>query len=871
MKKNKNFFWGLLCLHVFLQQSQIVSSSAASWVTPTLTTAASAGDDRQAVINAINENIGVPAAEAISLIANGAVSPQPYLNYGWFNFFAQALSNGAMPYSGMNTFVLADLFQKAKSSTDYSYIINHLVPALQEMGNNLTNSAQSLVGTLDNVVITTINNNTQMNFDIYQGANVVNVGASNISLQPTILGGGSNSYSPGFKIGSLKPGVNNVALYGAAQGQGDILFVPNDGSGTAPTNGTASGSFRVHFLPPAQSSSSAYVCVQILPIDFPATQDQQTQSMIQRTQCINVSQAKAAINLTLQIEDNMTVWAPSVPATATSAAIQGTPPTQIDQSMIPMYYPSIRNMTLVPQNVPFLCLPESIKSQPILSSWINFINIIVSALQSTQPLMTPDNIANTLANQPVIFLLKQEGNEFGDISSNAPLVPYFSGRNIYNYRLPAANPLQPSLVPSLPGGPTIFCAYAGLVGTQYLFTGDIPSLDDFNLFLQMNSSVNNQQNAASVSLAQSATLSNIWSDLSQKAMPLWNNIAKQGNFTVEFVDLSDKGALYKFSREATILQSPAFRLLPNNGLLLYALSTSPISMQSSSFNQRDGMPVSFLMKDVIAHLQALLAGTTNKQYMPIVGGVWGYVQSQYNLMVNTIGTGNLFYDFGSSNNELVKNLQAKPQLLQLLLKEPQVSLLDKSGKSITFNSFDVLQLLFSRQRFVLFPTGQFVPDLHVGKGLTTFLNFAGNLTQLSLSPTFSDGSSSVDLSLQPKQLMYLNKALKSCRYATITFSVVPGPRIKGAPTCNAVVTVKCLGSSGSVDVNVFTYMFKNLINAKDGKTPIAKTATLSDLSITFESDAFMNGSHTSSVSVPTFTLKRDIKGISPVVPKTAKA
>lgn len=871
MKKNQIFFGGLLCLQILLFQQEVISSAAASWVTSTLPAVVQTPDDSQAVIDAISQNIGSPAASAAALIATGATSPQPYLNYSWFNSFAAALSNGAMPYSGMNSFVLADLFKKAKSSVEYSYIINHLVPALQEMGNNLTNSAESLVGTLDNVIITTINNNTQMNFDIYQGANVANVGASNINLQPSIVSGGSNSYYPGFKIGSLKPGVNNVALYGAAQGQGDILFVPNDGSGALPTNGTASGSFRIHFLPPSQSSSSAYICVQILPVDFPANQEQQTQSMIQRTQCIDVSQAKTAINLTLQIEDQMTVWAPSIPATATAAAIQGTPPTPISQSMIPMYYPSIRSMILVPQNVPFLYLPEKIASQPILSSWINFINIVASALQvsSASPfLMTPNNIANTLANQPVTFFLKKQGDQFGNISKNIRTAPYVVGKNMNtnHYSLQAANPLQPSVVPVNPGAQEVFCAYAGLVGTQYLFTGDIPSIDDFNLFLQMNTSVSNQQPGQLVSFDKSITLTNIWTDLQQKAVSLWNNIANFLNLTVNFVELSGQEALYQISNSQNITGSPIVQLLPVNGLLMYALSTST---QPASLKQQNGQPASFVVKDIIAHVQALMSGATNKQYMPIVGGSWGYVQNQYGLRIVTSPGESQLYTVGSSISAFIQDLQKNNnQMLYLLLKQPQVSLLVNNGQTLVFNSFDVLQSIFAQHKYVLFSDGRIVPFLQPAQGTARFLNLEQDLTQFSFSPTFSDGSTSMPLSLPAHHVEALNKALKLSQYVTISFQVIPGPNIKGMPSCDANITIKGLGSQGSFDVNVLSYEFKNLINEKDEKTPIAKTATLKNLHVS-SGGLFPD---LSKVSIPQFTLQRNIIGFSPAVtPKSAKA
>lgn len=889
VKKNQKLFFKLLFLQALLQQS-VLFSSAAGWVTSSIPALAQINDDRQNVVNAVSQNIGAAAADAIALLGNGAVSPQPYLNYSWLNSFATALSSGSMPYAEMNTFVLADLFTNAKSSTEYSYIINHLVPALQEMGNNLTSSADSLISTLNNVVITTINNNTQMSFDIYQGSNTANVGASNINLQPSIVGGGANSFYPGFKIGTLKPGVNNVALYGAAQGQGDILFVPRDGTGTVPTNGTETGSFRIHFLPSSQSSSSAYVCVQILPVDFPSTQGQQTQSMIQRTQCIDVSQVSQVVNLTLQIEDHMMVWAPAIPATSTTSAVQGTPPTEIDQSMIPMYYPSIKSMVLVTgQNAPFLSLPEKIAAQPILSSWINFINIIIGALQPNyQPgfIMTPNNIAAFLAQQNLVFLLKQSGNEFGDISKILPI--QIQGQFV----LPMPTLPQPSIF-SLPQQSVSFgCAFAGLVGTQYLFTGDIPNLEEFELFLQMNNSLNNQQQNV-VSLAKSITLSNIWPDLPKQSVLLLNNIL--GRFrSVKFVSISDQDALYTFSHVKDLLQAISTSL-PSNGLLMYFLSTATNIV---SFRQQDGSPVSFVMKDVIAHLQALIAGTANKQYMPVVGGMWGYVQSKYRLRLTESESSSLRYQISDYGGTLVRDLQANSTLLKGLLSQKQVSLSDRNGKEVIFNSFDVLQLLFAQQGLILLPGVQIVPMPNPNENNSNSnLWISRSLIQLWFSPTFTDGSFA-ELPLQaisPDNLKKLNDVLQKNQYAAISFEAKPvtttktvqvqtgmrqasfeGPpqpiiqnQTQTSTSYSATITVSTLGTSGLINVPVFSYTFNNLMNAQNNKTPIAKTAVLNGLNITYQFGRMQ--SQVVSVPMSGFVLVNNPKSLSPVPQKSVKA
>lgn len=859
MEKYIKLYLVLLFLQILSYQRVVFSSAAgapvASWAVPSLPVVSDI-DDTSSVVNDVSQNIGAPLADAIALLANGAVSPQPYLNYSWLTSFATALSSGVMPYSGMNSLVLADLFQGGKSSVEYSYIMNHLVPALQEIGTNLKSSDSSLIGTLDNVVITTINNNTQMNFDIYQGSNAANVGASNVNLQQSGFSGGANSFYPGFKIGSLKPGVNNVALYGAAQGQGDILFIPNDGSGTVPTSGISKGSFRVSFIPSSQSSTSAYVCVQILSVDFPSGENQETIKMFQRNQCIDVSQVKNAVNLTLKIEDHMVVWAPATPATATTPKIKEISMSTIDQSIVSMYYPSIRSMVSNRGNVLFLSLPENIMSYPVIVSWVNFINIIIGALQVNRPpyLMTPNNLANALAQQPVMFLLKQKGTEFGSVSKLYRPKDFITGKNnqTASYTLPIKSLSQPSAVSEEQLG-LFGYGFAGLVETQYLFTGDIPSLDDFQLFLQMNSSLNNQQQAATLSFAKSITEYNIWQDLQKKGTSLFADFIKQVNVQVKLVSTSGEKAFYTFNTSNNSLQNLS-SFVPSDGLLMYFLSKSK---DVFSFPQNRGASVLFSMSDIVTHLQALINNAKNKLYMPAANGLWGYLQAEYafglQLQQGAQG-GYIITNLGSLPQDLKKN----QKLLKALLIQKEASLFeninqnlyDTNQKALTFKSFDVLQSVVINGlsgSMVLFPSGKLVPlssfnnQYNSSDNTPSLISLSsGELKQLKFEPIFTDGSYA-NLSLQeasPSSLNKLSDILKIYQCAKISFEIKPHAQ-KGY---DAIIKVDTLSENGSINAFQFSYVFKDLINAKDNKTPIVNSVELSGLKVTYQSNQMLKPS-----------------------------
>lgn len=677
----------LLCLSLFLSKALFSSSapSPASWVANSIPSDSGFSQELQNIVAQVSQNIGAPAADAISLIAVGALAPQPYLTYDWLNDFATALSSGNLPYTGMTALNLADMFDK--SSAEYGYIINHFVPALQEMGSSLVGSADSLIGTLSNIVITTINNNTQMSFDIYQGSNSANVGASNINLQPS-FSGQANSNSPGFKIGSLKPGVNSVALYGAAQGQGDILFVPNDGSGSVPSSGTTTGSFRIHFMPPAESSLSAYLCVQILPIDFPSSQGQEAQNMLQRTQCIDASQANGVLNITLQIEDNMTSWAPAVPATATAAAVPAIAPSKIDQSSVPMYYPSICSLVSIPeQNVPFIELPKHIAANAILSSWVDFINIVNGAFSGGQ-VLTPSQISGIMARQPLAFLLKENGNQFGDISKI--LMPEFKGSRS-NYSLPSTQ-INGQIFPRNVG-----YMVAGLVGTQYLFTGDIPNLDEFHLYLKLNSSLDVAQAGRIVSLEKSATVSNLWSSLEAASpasffMPV----------TPQFVGLTPDGAQYTLIGAQRIAKQ-LFGDWSSSSLLFCFLSSSVkvFSLQDSDMN----MQVSFIVKDVFAYLQRSIAsGLKSRPFLMAANGLRSFVINS-SMSVMKISE-NKYLFRAKISDQVFKALQKNPSAIKALLHDTQVVKLPY-GKNLyaNFNFAEVLKLLFAQRGLALSDDG----------------------------------------------------------------------------------------------------------------------------------------------------------------------
>ena len=139
-----------------------------------------------------------------------------------------------------------------------------------------------------------------------------------------------------------------------------------------------------------------------------------------------------------------------------------------DISLAGIYYPSISQITVMSDLVfPILTLPSSLASNVPLSTWINFINLVMGAIQSNyKKLFIPSYIAKMIASQSPIFILKKDDGSsvanFGDLSKINTETKYLSSLSPGAYM-----PIQ--------------WAVGGLLGTT--FSSDIPDLKIFESYL----------------------------------------------------------------------------------------------------------------------------------------------------------------------------------------------------------------------------------------------------------------------------------------------------------------------------------------------------------------------------------------------------
>lgn len=453
---------------------------------------------------------------------------------------AQALS-GTMTYLGMRDF---SVNRSGLSNTDSSYITNHLAPALNALNLKAKSSVDSFAKSVnlnfdskafDGVIITTINNNTQQSFAIYQGEN----------------------YN---QIGQLSPGKNSVALYGAAQAQGDIIFIPTTGTDgsfrvsfksgkdiIAIANTTATSPYPTNYPPQGVESFDAdFMCVQIISDDFAKGTDPQTVSTMQRTQCINLKQADGPMYVTLKIEDNMKV-------------VDNASVSDINQNNISMNYPSIEKIVM-PKNLifPYLVLPDSIdKKQIYISTWIKFINIIMGILQTDYKQVMLPGLVNSIVQGTVesIYWVGKNSSysDFGNIKSDG---------KISTTRLLGTS------------GKTVGkMVCAGLPGTQFLFTGDIPSTTMIQNYWSL------QQPPKT-----SVTTSNFAKFIASDAMKYWKQYTK--GVSVKLVkDSSSKSKKDLYKINANNLQmTQVNKIIEDDGILagfLTALKTVSLPIKGS--------------------------------------------------------------------------------------------------------------------------------------------------------------------------------------------------------------------------------------------------------------------------------------------------
>lgn len=406
------------------------------------------------LVKDIKQSLGMAAAQAVAIMYDGAskvaskessqIHNKTYYNSSfltsrWLGDFATMLTTGQPPFETMQSFNSGTLLE-----VDRNYVTTHLQSALSSLhlathsyvdSTNFMTSCNFTPGSFNGLVITGVENNTQDNFIIVQQGN---------------------------QIGTLKPGYNQVALYGAAHEQGDIIFA-------SATQGK--GTFRISFkkgsdiisianatLPKGQQYSTTYapidssadfLAIQIIGRDFYSGASSQTKKMLERTQCINLSELTGPAYVELKIEDSLDI-------------VNDGKVTTIDQSSIAMFYPSIKKVSIVNEVVfPYLFVPKSLQSNTFISAMINFLNIVMGALQTNYKSFNNSMaIKDAINSAPSYYVIKQQEDYFGSLVS-----PITLNNNV----------LQSN-------GQPVQAVIAGLPGTEYIFTSDITDQGLLNLY-----------------------------------------------------------------------------------------------------------------------------------------------------------------------------------------------------------------------------------------------------------------------------------------------------------------------------------------------------------------------------------------------------
>lgn len=703
-----------------------------NWVKNIAPSDANVYPEMKTIIANTYSNLGLTPAAALGSIQRGARLSSPnnqnatyygssgqdnfYLTTAWLGQFASMLAGNPPPYMDMSPFNISTT--QGISSIDKNYIINHLAPALSALGaaapssvdlGSFSSSIEFSPGSFDGVVITTINNNTQQTFSVLQN---------------------------NIQIATINPGTNSVALYGAAQEKGDLVFFPQTGS---------SGSFRVSFKQGSDVISIAntaattpysigqdgvpnaadnFMCVQIATDDFPASVSSvlsEIKPMIQRTECINLSQLSGPAYITLQIEDNAAGFNDGrlITLNQKSAIKDG----NSESIPISMYYPSIHAVTLLGNAytiLPFLRLPSSLSTQPYLSSWINFINLVTGALYTNYSghLYTPTYISAIEAESQKAFIVKNEENVFGDVSKALYLQPGFSASDsLEQYSLPPAKSVDLYGIPNFKSPvarpmPIAFM-YAGLPGTTTFLTGDIPDESMLYLYAQLyNQALRQYPGTAIVDVISSVTITNLYPVIEKNISKLWQSISSGFmRLGVKFSGISKSNkALYTFATPSKQQEFVNYinTFLPTDGLLMNIFSLSDDIVQIPSAQNRSEK-VSFMMKDVAAALKAIASGDKAAQAMSSVDGLWGYMNSEYGLSAQP-GAEPMFFIIQSQDlDDLVHYLQKNPAFIKGLLVTKQVKIpQENSNNLLNFNSIDVLRLLFNMRGLGLSDNGTIV-------------------------------------------------------------------------------------------------------------------------------------------------------------------
>lgn len=672
------------------------------------------------VVAAIHTNVGSPAAEAASSVYYGITKKtrnayyynSKFLTSSWLGQFSTLLQTGAPPYQKMNSFNSGSL-----PEIDRNYVNIHLVSALQGL-NRATHTyvdSSSYVtnvtftpGSFNGIVISGIYNNTQEEFGIYQ---------------------------QGSQIGVLVPGHNQVALYGASHEQGDIIFVP-----ASPQK----GKFRVSFktgsdivtiansvlggdqqfsttYPPIDTSAN-FVCVQITANDFPANADSQTKQMLSRTQCINSSELTAPVLLELSIEDSITVL--------NSGKIQ-----VISDTTVPLFYPSIKSMTLANTVFPYLLLPSSLESNAFVSSWINFINIIMGALSTDYTeVITPSILVKAMKDSAQkYYVLKKENNFFSDVSKGSKIL----SSDKKPLTTDAGEPLQTMV--------------SGLPGTYYAFTPDIPSLKTFTTYVQLNTSetrivlpgLGHKIAETHVDMSSPETVTSLLSN-TEHYDQLWSSLLSQHALKVEPKVI---GGVVQFSITGPVKgASDLLHALHSGGLVDLMLQSAKTTSLNIELGNGQSLPLMFNTKDIMQSLNDLESGQ-QQTFHPI--SVWNSFIQHYKIKVQqkpvnpvvsvakkkgllkkpTVPS-NEYVATSADLTSLVKSFEKTTLLFQLLTEQPTVDVAMSHAVTHTFDSLALLNCILLSNHLYLTQAGKLMPI--VKSDLT--LNTGQPLKQLWFSP-----------------------------------------------------------------------------------------------------------------------------------------
>lgn len=707
------------------------------------------------VISSIKTNVGDPAAQAASSVYNGITHKIKSVSYynsnfltsSWLGQFATLLQTGAPPYQKMNSFNSGSL-----PEVDRNYVNIHLVSALQSLNrathtyvdsNSYVTNVTFTPGSFNGIVISGIYNNTQEEFGIYQ---------------------------QGSQIGVLVPGHNQVALYGASHEQGDIIFVP-----ASPQK----GKFRVSFktgsdivtiansvlgsdqqfstsYPPIDTSAN-FVCVQITANDFPANADSQTKQMLSRTQCINSSELTAPVLLELSIEDSITV-------------LNDGKKQVISDATVPLFYPSIKSMTLANTVFPYLLLPSSLQSNPFVSSWISFINMIMGALSTSYTeVITPSTLVKAMKDSAQkYYVLKKENNFFSEVSKGNKLL----SSDKKPFTTDEGEPIQTMV--------------SGLPGTYYAFTPDIPSLETFTTYVQMNTEktavvlpgTTTTVVATHVDMSHPETITALLSN-TDHYNKLWNSLLSQYELKLESKVVAD---VARFSITGSVKgASDLLHALHSGGLVDLMVQSAKTVLFNVNIGKGQLLPLTFNTQDIMQSLSGLASGK-QETFQPV--SVWNSFMTHYKVKVQqktetsvvpvankkgiskmeVVSSGD--YIAVSSDADLIKAFSDSGVLFQLLTEQSSVDIAVGHTGTHTFDSLALLNcILFPYHRYLTRDGKLMMIDKR-----NIMLNTGQALKQLWISPILNNNYVA-EVKLPSEYLDIIDKNLKDGDWLVFTSSL----------------------------------------------------------------------------------------------------